>query len=200
MLAAASPAAPFRNGRALAIAAALAGAPIVWAAALVPLTWIGTTTGNFGALDMGRVAVSRTQLELAPGARLAEGPPGVFSGIWWPQWRRDVLGMTLHGVLSAILPEVWVVALALWLHGVTWHAVLGAAPAATVILLAGLAAAPGYELGYQISRYRGPMEGWGRDQGPRWLNGATQFGELFWGIAMGVGTLWGAWLAIAGSG
>src|SRR3954470_16720142 len=61
----------------LAVSAYLGG--LVWwlALALIPLNWIGATTGLFDALAMGR------------------GGNSLF---------RDFMGMTLHGVLSSAPP------------------------------------------------------------------------------------------------
>lgn len=64
-------------GLTVCLAALLAGVTWWWCLALIPVTWVGTVTGNFGGIAMGR------------------------SGN--PYWR-DFAGMTLHGALSGVLP------------------------------------------------------------------------------------------------
>jgi hypothetical protein len=64
-------------GATIAAAAALAGVPWFYCLALVPITWVGTTTGNFDGIAMGRGATSY----------------GV-----------DFFRLSLHGLLSGVLP------------------------------------------------------------------------------------------------
>jgi len=72
---------PVRIFFAITLAASAYMGGIIWWAALVliPLNWVGTTTGLFDALAMGRGG----------------------NGYW-----KDFLWMTLHGVLSSGLPAI----------------------------------------------------------------------------------------------
>lgn len=64
-------------GVTLGAAAALAGVPWYYCLALVPITWVGTTTGNFDGIAMGH---------------------GVTD--YWT----DFFRMSAHGLLSGVLP------------------------------------------------------------------------------------------------
>ena len=129
-------------GVTIALAAALGGA-VGWQALLmVPAVWVGTTTGNFHSMAMGRAQTS---------------------------YVHDFVGMSLHALLSALLPTAvaaygWHVQAA-WLFGLT------------------MLASPLYSLGWTIS---------GRQGNPRLplgMRGGSELGEAFWGGATGVGAL-----------
>ena len=126
---------------ALSLAAYLGGVRWFVALILVPLNYIGTTTGNFDSLAMGR------------GGR--------------PYWK-DFLGMTLHGLLSALAPAVLFLVVA-WPH--PW--------AALVVIAAGLAISPCYTIGWAVCGLHG-RSAWikGCQQGP-------EIAELLWGGVMG---------------
>lgn len=130
-------------GLTVGVSALLAGVPWYLALALVPATWVGTTTSNFNSMAMGRGG--QTMLH-------------------------DVAGMTLHGVLSAALP-----ALGAWWMGYEWWP----------IALSGFLIAPLYDLGWRIA---GPDGGKGLTWMPRGLQVGTEFGELFWGGTVALGT------------
>lgn len=74
-------------GVTIALAALLGGAPWWQAAGLVPLVWVGTTTGNFHSMGMGRAQTS---------------------------YLHDCFGMSAHAALSAALPTAWAYAFAWW--------------------------------------------------------------------------------------
>jgi len=63
----------------VALSACLGGAPAWQALALVPAVWVGTVTGNFASLAMGR---------------------GQYS------YLHDCVGMSAHAALSAVLPTL----------------------------------------------------------------------------------------------
>ena len=132
-------------GATIAASAMLAGADPLWSLALIPAVWVGTITGLFGGLGMGR------------------GEQG-----YW----RDVGGMTLHGVLSIILPCVWC-----WYLGYAWWPVA----------LSGFLIGPAYEAGYRLIGRNPYPYPFNRMNWPMGLNAATEFGELFWGATRGVG-------------
>jgi hypothetical protein len=139
-------------GLTVALAALMAGVTFWWAVALIPITWVGTTTGNFDGTSMGRDTR--------------------------PYWR-DFAGMTLHGVLSIILPTVWA-----WYFGFAlWP-----------IILSGFLIGPCYEAGYRLFPFV-PGHAYSR---PTWIKGfaaATEWGEIFWGGFIGLGTVLAIFLA-----
>lgn len=120
-------------GATVAAAAALGGAVWWHALALVPLTWVGAATGNFNSMAMGRGTSSLGH---------------------------DILGMTAHGVLSALLP-----ALGAWWLGYSWVWIVGA----------GLLAAPSYTLGWSVTGLAG------KPSWPLGLRSGTEIAEAVWG-------------------
>lgn len=76
-------------GASIGLSALLGGAPWYLALALVPVTWVGTTTGNFDSLSMGRGAYSISH---------------------------DILGMLAHGALTALTPTVLLASLDYFAH------------------------------------------------------------------------------------
>lgn len=123
----------------------LAGAGWMEALALAPLVWVGTTLGLFGGLGMGRGS----------------------QGYW-----RDFGTMTLHGVLSVILPCAW----AVWLGYAWWP-----------IALSGLLIGVAYEAGYRLIGLNPQPYPFNRISWPAGFNGAPEWGELIWGAVRGVG-------------
>lgn len=77
-------------GLTVALAALMGGVSWLLCLAMIPATWVGTTTSNFDSMAMGR------------------GGHNSFA--------RDFAGMTLHGVLSAALPALgaWYMGFAWW--------------------------------------------------------------------------------------
>lgn len=124
----------------LALSAYLGGVGWLPALVLIPLNWVGTTTGLFDSLAMGR------------GGR--------------PYWK-DFLGMTLHGVISALLPAI--------LFYFT-----GTLRSAEVAFLGGLLISPCYSLGWSLTGLHG-RKGW-----PKGMQQGTEVAELLWGAVMGV--------------
>ena len=123
---------------------ALLGSAVWWhsllfAALLVPAEWVGTTTGLFNSLAMGR---------------------GDRSFI------HDFLGMSLHGVLSVILPG-----LAAWWLGYGWW----------WIVISGLVISPCYVAGWSITG-RHPNVKF-----PPGLQMGSDVAEVIWGGVMGLG-------------
>lgn len=125
-------------GVTVALPAFLCGAIWWQALLLIPAVWVGTTTGNFGSIALGR-----------------SGNP------WW----RDVAGLTLHGVLSALPPALLAI-----VFGYPWG----------FMLLSGFLIAPLYELGWIISGKSGNVKL------PVGLKGGAELGEAFWGAACAI--------------
>ena len=138
-------------GVCIAVAALLGGAAWWLAVLMVPAAWIGTTSGNFHSMAMGRAQTS---------------------------YLHDVLGMSAHALLSAIVPCLVVLLPSLV---VAWHG--GPAPPPRWLWLFGLTmtAAPLYSLGWIISGREG------RPGFPVGLRGGSELGEAFWGAACGLG-------------
>jgi hypothetical protein len=79
-------------GASMALAALLGGAVWWLALAMVPAFWIGSTTGNFNSIAMGR-----------------NHPPE-------PDFLGCFLGMSAHAALTALTPVLIVVGVDLWTH------------------------------------------------------------------------------------
>ena len=109
--------------------------------ATIPSVWVGTTTGNWRSMAMGHASTSLMH---------------------------DLLGMSAHAALSAILP----VAIAAYV--VHWYALI----ALVFIMMA----APLYWLGWEISP--SPT---GNPKLPLGFRGGSELGEFFWGAATGLG-------------
>lgn len=139
-------------GLTVALSALLVGVPFWWSMAMIPITWIGTTTGNFDGLSMGRAERS---------------------------YLRDFAGMTAHGILSVIAPCIW----AWYLGYAIWP-----------IALSGLLIAPCYEAGYRLCPFV-PGHAYSRPNWPAGFQAATEWGEIFWGGLVGVGTVLAVLLA-----
>lgn len=115
-------------GATVALAAAMGGASWWQCLLMVPAVWVGTTTGNFGSIDMAR-------------------NQDTFAHDW--------LGMSLHAFLSAVLPSVVVVAPLIgpaWPH--VWQPFL-ADPRWLWAFGFTMTAAPIYWFGWAVAGYGG---------------------------------------------
>lgn len=123
----------------VASAALMGGATWLIAGLMVPAVWVGTTTGNFESLAMG-----------------VDHKYGVA---------HDWLGMTAHGMLSAVLPA----AVVLWATDSTpvyW----------AVFVAITFLASPCYYLGWRLTG-----NGFGVPRIPVGFKGGTEVAECLWG-------------------
>ena len=128
-------------GVCLGAAALIAGVHWYYCLALIPVTWVGTVTGNFNSMAMGRGGMS---------------------------YAHDFFGLSLHGLLSGILP-----AAGAYFAGYGYVA----------IAIAALSISPLYTLGWAMTGIQG------KPSWPLGFRSGTEWGELLWGGAMGLGTL-----------
>jgi hypothetical protein len=150
-------------GITLAVVALLAG--MVWPRALmlIPAGWIGTTIPNFGGIALGR-----------------SGNP------WW----RDALGLTLHGIVGAMVLAL--VAAAPWPLPTPFSIAAFvdgySLVSAICVLIAGLLIVPAYEVGWSVAGKSG------RASFPLGFRGGTEIGEMLWGTVIGLALMLSALL------
>ncbi len=125
----------------------LLGGAIWWQAMLmIPAVFVGTTTGNFDSMSMGR---------------------GQYS------YAHDLFGMSLHAILSVILPLLVVGGTVLLpipeYHNVLWLSLY-------------LLASPLYTVGWMIAGKQGKVIF------PIGLRGGSELGEAFWGAVCALAT------------